>query len=148
MTVRNCFRKCGFNQSDSDLSAECDIEDNIPLAFLFPNFNITNLDLSTYALIDNELFTENPNVSIIDCIDEITDISDEMENEIEEEFVTSISNISEAHQKLKDLENYFLSTNSFNIANNISQALLECESEIFKHKMKKARQTTINDYFK
>jgi len=148
VTIKNCFVKCGFTLSDSDIEVECDVEDDIPLAYLFPNFNVTNLVLSSYSLIDNDLITENSNVSIIDCIDEITDeTSDETETE-EVELLTSIASISDAHKKLKDLENYFLGSNNFNIAYNISQIILECESEIFSSKIKKAKQTTITDYFK
>lgn len=149
VTVKNCFAKCGFTLSDSDIGVECDIEDDIPLAFLFPSFNITNLDLNSYSLIDNNLITENSNVSIIDCIDEVTETSDEIETDnVEGEFPTSISSITEAHKRLKDLENYFLSSNNFNIAYNISQILIECESEILTDKIKKVKQTTITDYFK
>lgn len=51
--MKNCFVKCGYNLCNSD--ANVDIEEDIPLAFLFPNFNVNNLDLNSYSLIDNNL---------------------------------------------------------------------------------------------
>lgn len=90
---------------DGDINADCDIEDLMTLTFLFPNFNLPNLDLRSYLLIDDNLITENPNVSITYYIDEI---GDKIETEIDEGLVTSFSSISEAHINLKHLENYVL----------------------------------------
>lgn len=85
MTLKNCFIKYGFNLFDSDISTESDIEDYITLAFLFPNFNLSNLDLYPYSLYgNNDLITENFSVSIIDCIDKVTETCDEVESENEE----------------------------------------------------------------
>lgn len=48
-------------------------------------------------------------VSVSDCIVEIIEIDDQIKTKIkEEELVTSISGISEAHKSLEELKNYFL----------------------------------------
>lgn len=66
------------------INAECDLED-IRLAVLFSNFNMTNLHLTTYWLIiHNGLISKNTNVFIADYIDKIAEISDQIDTENEE----------------------------------------------------------------
>lgn len=68
-----------------DVNVESNIENNIPLALLFPNLNLSYVDLHPYLLYtDTDLVIETSNVLINDCIDEITETSEEIETENEE----------------------------------------------------------------
>ncbi|CAG9770328.1 unnamed protein product [Ceutorhynchus assimilis] len=55
--VKNEFNRL----CDSEITNYCDVKDNIPLPFLFSNTKY--LDLKTYALVNEDLLTENSNPS-------------------------------------------------------------------------------------
>lgn len=50
---------------------------------MFWNFNVSNVDLHSYSLIDSRITELNCIVSISDSIDEITETNNEVETENE-----------------------------------------------------------------
>lgn len=71
-------------------------------------------------------------------------ISDSNSDEGECENPRSIlSNLSEMCAKLKDVPNYFSCNNNDELIIDISQILLNCETEVFKWKLKILKQTKI-----
>lgn len=152
MTIKKCFAKAGFMCNvDSNGFEE---QDNIPLAELFPTIKDTLVDLEQFALIDSNVPTESSELNISDCIEEIREISETIPNsELEEEElevipVSNISSLSEACVNLRDLENFFINENNFEMSTNIAKLLIKCESDFFKNKLKSMKQSLIFDYFK
>lgn len=146
-TIKKCFSKVGFLQNNQNID-DFDEEDDIPLTQLFPTIADTLLNLKQYASIDNDILTESPDLSVKDCIEEVYENnSDDIEDE-EFEIKTSISNLTEACAKLRDLENFFLCANNSEVVTNISQILMKCEYEVYKTKLKNMKQTYVLDYFK
>lgn len=152
VAIKKCFMKAGF-MCNTDID-DFEEEDNIPLAQLFPNIKDTFVNLKQFATIDSDLPTESAELTIIDCIEEIqetdecTPNSETEEEELEIVPVSNISSLSEACASLRDLENFFNKINNFDMSTNISQLLLNCESEFYKNKLKNMKQSLISDYFK
>lgn len=151
-TVKKCFSKAGF----SDIIQEdphFDDEDNIPLAHLFPTVRNEILDLDEFASFDDDIPTESPNFSITDIIEELcdNDEKDNSDNSDVDECETpksTLSNMSEVCEKLRDVENYLLCKNNGEIFMDVSRILLKCEAEVLKSKLKNVKQTKIDTYFK
>lgn len=153
-TIKKCFSKAGFSQSEAEAEVSIEEEeDNVPLAQLFPKINDASINLKEFASMDDEVLTESPeDLTIANCLEEVrengADSDSESESEERENIKSSISSMSEACEKLRDLENYFLCSNNSEVAMQISQLLMKCESEVFRTKMKNSKQTSIEDYFK
>lgn len=148
VTIKKCFAKAGFT-NNIDANDGFEEEDNIPLAQLFPTIKDTLMDLEQFALIDSDVPTESGELNINDCIEEINETipSSEPEEEEPEVFPTSnISSLSEACVSLRELENFFINQNNFDMSTSISKILIKCESDFFKNKLKNMKQSLISDY--
>lgn len=154
-TIKKCFQKAGFATVKGDDAF--DEEDDIPLSHL--SSILKNMpgspDLKEYLTVDSDVPTENPSLEMQGIIQEFTNNKDrqdstqaeEEEDEGQDILCSSINNMSEACEKLRDIQNFLVIQNKDDLAVDITHTLMKFESEITKIKIKNLKQTTINQFF-
>ncbi|XP_030749426.1 tigger transposable element-derived protein 6-like [Sitophilus oryzae] len=154
-TIKKCFQKAGFATVKGDDAF--DEEDDIPLSQL--SSILKNMpgspDLKEYLTVDSDVPTENPSLEMQGIIQEFTNNKDrqdstqaeEEEDEGQDILCSSINNMSEVCEKLRDIQNFLVIQNKDELAVDIAHTLMKFESEITKIKIKSLKQTTINQFF-
>lgn len=111
-TIKKCFQKAGFMETIQEQET-FDEEDDIPLSQLFSVLKDIpgNPDLEKYLLIDSDVLTENPSFDMQEIIQEFineeskTDPTEDEKCESDEDqeiFSSSVKNMSEVCEKLRD----------------------------------------------
>lgn len=103
--------------------------------------NVNATVLKEFDIVDKETTNKNQEDLIIKYINEVNYNDSDCDSESGcgnnyENIQSNISSLSEACKKLRDLENYFLCTNNYDIASDISKILIKCESAIYNAKSK------------
>lgn len=155
-TIKKCFQKAGFMETVQG-NDTFDEEDDVPLSQLFSVLKGIpgNSDMEKYLVIDSGVLTENPSFDMQEIIKEFTneesktDPTEEENYESEEDqeiFSSSVKNMSEVCEKLRDVQNFLLHNKNGDLAVDISNILIKCENEVAKTKMKNLKQTSIDQF--
>lgn len=150
-TINKCFLKAGFAEDDESI-IEYDEDDDLPLS----NFlqNVSNVAMDDYINIDEDLQTENSNINIAECIQEfkedsnVTNCGSDSDSDDELVLTSTVKNINDAYEKMKDLQNFFILHDDTESVQKFSELLSHVEDVLIKNNFTNKKQTKINDYFK
>lgn len=147
--ISKCFSKAGFLENFQP-SEDFNEEDEIPLAQLLSN--IQDESFENYASLDCNVFTENPSFGVQVIINELIhnkecDTNSESGVEELETCTSSIKDMDELCEKLRDVQNFLFNNDKSELAVEILQILTKCEAQILQTKIKNLKPTSIEKYF-
>lgn len=137
LTINNCFLKMNLILKVLIVT--------LKMIFIFLPF-----DISSYERIDRDLFTENSDMSVHECVREFQskrNVNNRSDSESEEDTISSdIKHINEVHNKLKGIQNYFFISGNSILGKMVSDVVSKVETQIVKSKLANLNQT-IDDFF-